>query len=455
MWQKFRTAIEYYQRVFSIEELRENKVLQWMMGGLLLYIFLTFSYWINSDKGIIEAYKAGQTVCWPYWQSCGDFFFLHDTFTDYSRGVFYMLLYAVMLGVVYAMWRRRWTLAHALFLILFVWEALVALVFSYVGGPYYYYNLFLAAILLFIPHKEYFLRLSFVLFYFLSVTIKFDAGWILGTYFSSLKTGLPIFPDALIPLFTNIVIFSQVVLAWFLLSKNVLLQRTALGFFIFFHLYSGILVSYAYPTAAIVPLIILFGPMNRVIPAPFTRRAIAGWSVVGILVLFQAAGFLIPGDRRLTLEGNRYGMFMFEANHQCSVTTTLVRSLEPGALSPRESWEYQPGTLCYGYFCLVGVDEREEGNTKVREERFESNYAMYRCDPYEWYARLKARCREPSVVRAGMTFDHSVNGGPFYRIVDEADVCALEYKAFSKNEWIKEPPEAPIMGYPVKNVYHY
>ena len=40
------------------------------------------------------------------------------------------------------------------------------------------------AVVLFVPHKLFFLRLSYVVLYFLAGTIKFDEGWILGTYFT-------------------------------------------------------------------------------------------------------------------------------------------------------------------------------------------------------------------------------------------------------------------------------
>lgn len=454
--QFIRQVSAWYARIFSLEEIRQLPTLRWYFGGSLLYFFLTFSNWINANKTSLEAYQTGQAVCWPYFQNCADFAFLHTLYVNYSTGIFYMALYTVMLAIVYAMWRRRWTLAHGLLSILFIWEALVAFALSYVGGPYYYYHLFLTAILLFIPHKEYFLQRAFVLFYFLSATIKFDEGWIVGTYFTSLQTGLPLLPDGLAPVFTNVVIFSQVILCWFLLSRNKYLQRGALLFFVFFHLYSGVLVGYNYPTAAIVPLLILFGPLYRRVPTPLDKKSVAGWIALVLVIAFQAIGFLIPGDRRMTLEGDRYGMFMFEADHQCRIVATVRSRVSDaegrGALA---RWESQPGNLCFNYLCLTGVSERYDGTIKERSETFESNFSMYRCDPYELWARYQPRCKLPSTERIGLTLDHSINGGPFYRIVNTENVCDLTYKPFSKNEWIKEPPEAPIIGVPVKNFYHY
>ena len=98
---------------------------------------------------------------------------------------------------------------------------------------------------------------------------------------------------------------------------------------------------------------------------------------------------------------------------------------------------------------------KEKGQT-VQEERYETGAAWNRCDPYEYFTRIKQRCEKNSYIeRIALEFDHSINGGPFYRIIDERDVCELEYKPFSHNEWIKLPGEAPIVGYPLKDNYRY
>jgi len=446
---------ERYERFFSVGEIRQESILQWYFGASLLYLFLTFHIWANSFEATIEGFKSGQAICWPYFPDCGKFFFLHDLYTDYSKGIFYAVIYGIMAAIVWCMWKKNWTAAHGLLVLLFLWEAVVSLLFSYSVGPYNYYHLFLTAVLLLVPFKEYFLRLAFVLFYFVSATIKFDSGWILGAYFSTLKNGLPLLPDVVIPVFTNLIIFSQVIGCWFLLSKNHALQRTALFFFILFHLYSVIFVGYLFPTAALLPLLVLFGPLYRSLPVPFGRRSIPGWSIIVLIIAFQAVGFLIPGDRRLTQEGNRFGMFMFDANHQCRIGASVYTDERKESSAAYAKWEYPAGTLCYGYYCLVGVDEKSEDGLRVRNERYESNFSNYRCDPYTWWARMRQRCAEASTQRIEFQFDHSINGGPYYRIVDTENICSLSYKAFGTNDWIMEPPEAAIVGYPVKNVYRH
>ncbi len=440
-----------YRALFSIQEIEETPILQWLFGAMLFFFFLTFSRFIGAASTTMEAAQNGTALCWPYFQNCADLLTLSGLPHGYTQSAFYMVLYALMLFIVYLMWKREWVHAHFLMLLLFLWKMFVIFVLSYTSaGAYDYYHVILTAILLLVPYKEYFSKLGFVFLYFMSVTPKFDPTWVLGSYFTAMKTGVPLFPDALAPLFSNLVIASQVVGCWFLLSSRKMLQRTALAFFVFFHLYSGILVYYEYPSIALPPLLILFGPLYRRTPTPFTKKALWGVCLLAIVACFQLLGFTTPGDRRVTLEGNRFGMFMFEANHQCIARIRTYTSAEKVASTSAEM------LACKGSYCMTEVSTYMDGTDAVRETRYESAAAWSRCDPYPWWTQLNQLCDlNPSIARIDFQFDHSVNGGPFYRIVDERNICSVEYRPFVHNEWIKMPPEAPIIGYPVENVYAY
>jgi hypothetical protein len=414
--------LAWYYRFFSIREIEESKVLQWSFGAMLLVFLLAFSAWVRSGAVTIEAFATGTQRCWPYFQSCGEWYFLQALPDGYSQTILYMAFFGIMALIVFLMSKREWVLSHMLMTVLFVWEFILIFVLSGgISGNYDYYHIALTFVLLFIPFKLFFLQLILVLFYFLAATIKIHDGWILGTYFTSLKTGLPVFLDTLTPLITNLVIFMQIVGAWFLMSNNKLYQRLALFYFVVFHLYSGILVEYRYPATVLPILLILFGPWYENLKVPLNKKSIAGWVFVALLFFLQSLPFIISGDQKITLEGNTYGLYMFEANHQC-ISNVVVYGKD--------------GTVS------SGTDESES--------------ARSRCNPYNRWFRLKQVClRNPEVSEISWTFDHSVNGGPFYRIVDEENVCNLEYHAFRHNEWIKTPVEgAPAVGRPVENVYY-
>jgi hypothetical protein len=446
----WRSFVREYRRLFSIEEIETGVILQWTFGALLFYFFVNFSEWIQRDYITVAAARAG-TTCWPFLKNCGDFYFLRNLPYGYTQTEFYMMLYGVMMLIVYYMWRKQWVYAHMLMSLLLFWK-LFAISLNYISeGPYDYYHIFLLLALLFVPYKEYFLKLLFVMFYFMSVTIKFSPAWIEGTYFSSMVGGIPLFPRWCIAIATNIVIFEQVIGAWYLLSRNWILQRISLAFALFFHLYSGILVGYDYPSVTLPVIAVLFGPMYRYTPTPFSRKTIAGWSIVVFVILFQGLGYMIHTDRFLTFEGNRFGMFMFESNHQCVFT---VKKYSYAKLASAGDFESPAGTRCGQFYCLVKQTTTSNGKGSVQELRYESGTAWNRCDPYEWWSKLQVQCDNPSVERIALQFDHSINGGPFYRIVDEQNICNVQYKFFTHNPWIKLPDEAQIVGYPVQNWYY-
>ena len=63
--------------------------------------------------------------------------------------------------------------------------------------------------------------------------------------------------------------------------------------------------------------------------------------------------------------------------------------------------------------------------------------------------------RNPNVQKISYVFDHSINGGPFYQIVDLDNLCSVTYKPWGHNDWILLPPQAQIVGYPVEDNYRY
>jgi hypothetical protein len=415
--------LRWYRNIFSIKEIEENTILKWVFGATILSHFLAFSSWFYKNGTTVDAFVAKQYSCWPYFQGCGEWLFLRGLPEGYSQPFLYMVLFGTLLLAVYLMHKRDWVLAHIALMPSFIWHTLGTFVLTTsLSGNYEYYLFILSFVLLVLPHKEFFLKLSLVLFYFLASTIKIHESWVLGGYFSALKTGLPLVPDWSIPFWTNMVIFMQVVGAWFLLSKNWVLQRLAIFYWVVFHLYSGLLVGYRYPTTVLPSLLILFGPFYRHTPIPYDKKSIAGWFLVALLFPLQFASIMIPGDEKLTLEGNNYGLYMFEANHQCISAMTVYDS----------------------------------SGSELASSTYEGVSARNRCNPYNRWFRAQLSC--DAYKRAGSTvawtFDHSVNGGPFYRIVDTDDLCSLKYKAFSRNKWIKSYEDDPeIIGYPVENYY--
>src|SRR3989344_1642383 len=360
----------WYRRLFSIEEIERNTALQWLFGVLLFFFYITFYQWNTSTN--LSAAHSLRNVCWPHFPNCDTLLFFSSLPYSYSQNIFYAALFAVMVFIVYCIWRRWWSAAHAGLLILFLWKFVASFFLSYgISGVYDYYHLLITAVFLFTAHKEYFTKLAFVLLYFLSATVKFYPSWVLGTYFSSLQLGLPIFPDSLILPISWSVIVSQVFGCWFLLSKNPIYQRLALLYFGVFHLYSTVFVGFNYPSFAESTLLVLLGPLYRYHAPPVGKRALAGWLLMVMLFLFQAPAHFISGDEKLTMEEYRFGMWMFDANHQCVAEFTSYYKKRAAGLSAYEEKD-APGTQCVGSRCVTERSRTKTNDQWVETMRIES-----------------------------------------------------------------------------------
>jgi hypothetical protein len=404
-----------YRSVFSVQEIATDMTLKWLSGAILLGFLVTFSTWMNVPFTTVKAVTDGTYLCWPFFQSCKDLIFLSSFPEGYSQTVVYMALFGLMASASYAIYLGRWAYVHLAILLLFLAKIYFVLIFYDFKGNYDYYHNFFCFIYLFCAHKKFFSQLGLVFFYFLSTAGKIHPSWVLGQYFTALKEGLPIFPFGTEALMTNLVIAMEMVGCWFLFSKNTLVQRSVFAFFVVFHLYSGTLVAYRYPSIVMPPLLILFGPWFKAPErVPIDRASVRGWLVISTLIFLQLIPHTIKGDEKLTMEGNFYGLYMFEANHQC-----------------------------YGNFSRDGKPV----------QTFAEVDAASRCDPYNLWFRAKHRyCTDPS-VKYKMVLNHSINGEPFREIVNEPDLCALEYHPFSRNSWIKDESEAPAVARPVQNFF--
>lgn len=410
-----------YMRLFSLAEMEQDVLVRWFGGAILLGFIASYRGWQTSSTTTIRSIPGHNYECWPFFQNCADWIFLDAFPFAYSQMNFFMALFAMIVGAAVALAVGRIVLAHMLMLVLFISKVYLMLISFKYNANYDYYHTLFCILFLFIPHRRFFASLSIVMFYTLSTVAKVHPGWSLGLYFTAMQPGMPIFPKSIVPLMTNLVIFMEMVMAWCLFSRRVWLQRSVFAFFCLFHVYSGTLVGFHYPTIVMPTLIICFGPLFRPFDhIPLRASALPGWAVMAVLWGLQSIQLIIPGDVKLTLEGNFYGLYMFEANHQCQFEVTNQ----------------------------VGTRLLRVSNTRARG----------RCDP--WPVMDKAQgifCDMPGVggEKPKLQFKqiHSINGGPFYQTINEPDLCSLTYKPFSHNEWIRDAGSAPIIGRPPMNLY--
>jgi hypothetical protein len=401
--------IQIYRSYFAIREIEESRTLKYLFYVIVLSFFTTFFMWVSQLSGSINSFLDGSYVCPPYLVHCYKLFFYEGLPFGYSQSIFYTLLFLTLVVSVISSIRNKWALAHVLLLICFLWKVIYCFIFTYgVAGNFDYYDLTLCFVWLFVHKKEHFSRLTFVWLYFLASTIKIHDGWIFGNYLTTLITGAPLFPNSVLPIFTNVVIIMQIVGCWFLFSKNKNVQEIVFYFFLFFHTYSGFIVNYRYITISIPALIVLFYiDKTEFHLEKISKKTIAGYFFLLFLLLSQSIAYIIPGDQKKTLEGDYYGLYMFEANHQCISKTKIFYS----------------------------------NSTSTKTIVKENHIANNRCDPYRYYFVIKSQyCKKENVSKISWDFYHSINGHSYEQIVSTDNICTLQYSPLTHNSWINISP---------------
>lgn len=398
----------------SWRSIGENQFLQIFYWVLWFGFFVSFYSWSYRDFGTTS------NACWPFFQSCHQIQFLPGIDESYGYiGVVIGLVVLLALSGYYAV-RKDWVKALGIFSALFFVKLFTFTLLSYtIPGNFEYFHLSLLFAFLFLRPKIYALKLTMISLLFLSATMKFHDAWILGTYFSSLKLGLPFFPDSLIPIATNSVILLEIVCPWLLLSRNQKLKRLSILLFAGFLFYSISLVGMHYQAFSLLPFLVLFlfDDLGKETASNCYERRLLAASILLLFLLHLPAHFL-PGDNRISLQGYKLGVWMFDSNHQCV---------------SNQKFFYSDGTDL--------------------ERKHVSSRAMTRCAPYYYWYKMQRKCKEDSnILKVEWTFDHSINGGPFYRIVELRDACETSYSFLGENDWLdSNPTEDKIVGYPRKN----
>lgn len=394
-------------KIFNWGEIKDSTMLQMIY---YIFIFNSIIYFFS--------FKIPET-CWPHFQSCKSIFNILPLPFSYDLNYFLVSIYVLLVYGTFYMYKKDYKKALLILTLIFIVRFYFTFFGDYNSGNFNYYDVYLMFIYLALPKKDLFLRIGFIWFYFLASTIKLDASFISAKYFTSLVLGAPFFNNIAIVIFSNLVIIMQMVGVWFIFSDNKKYRMIAYVYMTIFHFYSGLIVGYRYIITSIPFLIVLFN--ERI----FERYDILkdlnlnksknffGVFFLLFLLCLQLLPYTISGNHKITLEGNNYGFYMFEANHQCKSTLN-------------------------------------QNNKNILTEY--SNDARSRCDPYTYFFKYKNLCVNNS-DKINWDLISSINGGPFYKVVDESDMCSLEYKPFTKNTWIKDERMAEKVGYPNYNYY--
>lgn len=372
-------------------------------------LFQTFSNWAGNKYITLEYVSKNIAVCPPYFQSCVRYYFFDTIPMSYGQNILYMVLGIFLFLSLYFLYTKEYQKFLFFISIPFLYKIIYQYFLTYlIPGNYNVLGIFFGLVLLFSLYKVFYLRILLVVFYLCAAGIKVHTGYMTGSVFTSLSLGAPLVPRFLLP-YAGIFFFLLCIIAPLVLlfAKNIRYRVIALVLLSGFHMYSISMVGFRYSLLLIPLLWLLFYFEKEEIV--FEKKYLQDYGAIVIIltmIILQVIPLFIKGDERMTGEGYRYGYYMYDGNHQCESHKKVY---------------YKDGST-------------EEMNTK-------NITAMYSCDPYEEWFKINRFCRLQKVEKISWTYDHSLNGLPYRRIVVSENACTLKYTPFSHNEWIHEDGE--------------
>jgi len=407
---------KWYHDCFNVDEIRSSRRLI-----ILFYAVAALSIFDLTQVSFTSLSVYGNDTCWAFFPNCTEVFPLPNLPEGYFyTGLMGFLLFMHVAAIVLA-YHSNWTQAHFILTLILLWKFSFHFILRDTGKQNFEYFMLLPAfVFLFSKNKLNSSRWIWATLYFFAASVKFHEAWIAGTYFSSMRLGLPLVSSKLTPVVSQLAIIFEIAFSYGLIAKNVKYRALSFYLWVGFHLYSVFLVGYFYPVRCLVYLFILFYPIKdaEMLPASALRSQPLFLAFLTLLYVLHIIPMTSKRDIRFTFEGLGAGFFMFDSNHQCFIQYKLFDQNENIIVSNVQSL----------------IEPRS------------------RCSPWHVLQKIHRLCLNKKPSRAEYIHDHSINGGPIYRMVHESDACNLKYKFWGNNQWIKDISENPkIVGYPYFN----
>ncbi len=401
-------------KTFSLDQLKKEPFFRSIIAVLLLQTLEGWSRW--GTTLFLQSVDSPFSLCWPHFSQC-QVSISAETLTLLSKLILPTVIGLVIVGFYFLLvsqYKKLFVLLTGL-LVLRIYAVFFS---SYlISTPFGWFHLSILLVVLFSPSKLTSMRWVLAFLYLFSGLHKLYPGWINGSIFSSTQTGLPLVPEHLTPLFSQMVLLLEILTPALLVSPLKKLRIVAGLLLLSFHGYSITIVGLVFSYYTVPFLFIL---LAEDIKYKVNLKTKTSWSTSFVLGIITALNFgfaAAPGEPIFIQNGFRYVMGMMDGNHQCRSETKIMHPNQTPSASVR-NW----------------------------------NSGSFHCDIYSVMNYEKALCKKNTNTQVYWNFDHSVNGSPFYRIISDKNICELEYSLWS-NAWVNtQLDNTHIAGFPRKNV---
>jgi hypothetical protein len=357
-----------------------------------------------------------KVACWPFFQSCGliQSYVLLNIAPGY-RPLYFSILFLIFTTIFYYLYKGKYGVSFLLSLVAFCYNLFPYIIFTDYYNPvvtyfnmYYFYT---ALIVFFSRHSR-----RELLAIFLALTYLFPGyskliseHWVVGII------PMPYVPNYLLPIFTNLTIFTQLVFPFIFLFGRGLVKRFSVYLQEIYHVYSATLptVGFNFLYYNCPLLIILFLDDKLKISIRNFKNNFPAIIIFVIFIFLSNVRIFVPYNDSLTKEAI-YGINVFASPYS-------------------ENVEYLDANLRVQN---SGMSVREfDPFDQLRQIRNIPRLTSYFPNMYVLIDRIQQNCIDdkPRYLKIKMETFYSS-----YLVVDEKDYCKLDYKPFSHNKWIKE-----------------
>jgi hypothetical protein len=393
------------------EGIASDRVLRFYGVALAAAHAITWLDWTSRDPIARYIARGMDPICWPFWESCGDFRFLTVGQAD---GLLWAYL-ALALASGVAFFRARTARTGYAGLVLLEALHLAVLVQDFRLRMNQHYMLaWIVLAFLFGPARRALLPALLASFYFWAGVLKLDYEWLSGS--ALYHTDRFWIPAPLVPASCAYVVVMETVLVFGIFSRRAWLFWVTIAQLAVFHVFSWAIVGFYYPLLMFALLSVLV--LARTLDGPegwpsfdLIRRDIR--LVAPLLAVFaalQLVPYAFPGDTALTGEGRLFALNMFDARVVC----------EAGLVVHRDG----------------GKDQALPMHPKALAQRIA-------CDPISYFNMARAQCVRLAGTAGFRDFDLHLRSrrtsDPELRdVVDVKDFCSagLTYDLWRPNDWI-------------------
>lgn len=435
----------------NFQEIEESPALRGIGALLCLYFFMTFSTWPVDLAFTRQAYLWNTALPWPWFEGVATLLSWFPS--TLARAIFQGLglLAMACLGAFFFASRCRSAMLGLLVL------SLAKLFFYFLDlrqvANFHHMHLYFCFFFLFASPRMVWLRISLALVYEMAALVKLSPSWLLGDYFSSLPSGLPLLPHnpGFIALACQSVIALEFLGPVLFFAPWPKLRQLSVASFFAFHLYSGVIVGIWYTSLMLPFLLLLFSDGFRH-PLRWADLKKGPWVArLGLIVmaLLGVWALVIPGDVRITAEGRYLGLFMFDANHRSRALLSVEKAGTVWDFDVQWPWPNssngQPCQLSLqkNGQAVPGEMQQYQGVVFFHPAYFQSLSTRVQNDPYVYvhWARQVERRLQPERISLQLFCQLDGHEEEFQTLdVDNFTALRPSYNPFWHNSWVRLGP---------------